>query len=270
VSVDAGYSQHDVVEVARVLSGWGVEELGFAYREAQHDRGEKVVMGRAFPAGGGYDEGVALLRWLAVHPQTARFVCFKLVQRFVGDDPPAELVARLVATWLQSRGNITSVLRELYYSPEFWDSRYRGNKTKTALEWLTSALRIMGVQQVSEAAVRALGRLGQPPLAQPVPTGYPETADNWAQSAQLATRWLFGFRLASGRMRGVTPDLEALFGDDAAPEVLARRLSEDVLGVASDNTVQVMREHLTAIAKPNARRRDALALAFAVPEFQLQ
>ena len=270
VSVDAGYSQQDVIEVARILSGWGVEELGFAYRDAQHDHGDKSVMGRQFATGGGYEEGVELLRWLAVHPQTARFVCRKLAQRFVDDNPPPALVERLATTWMQSRGDIPSVLRDLYHSPEFWDSQYRGNKVKTALEWMVSALRMLGVRQVSDPAIRALGRLEQPPLAQPVPTGYPETADYWAQSSQLATRWLLSFRFASGRMPGISPDIRDLLGDEVDPDELAQRLSEELLGTASEYTQQVLREHLAAIAKPKVRRRDALALALAMPEFQLQ
>lgn len=270
VGVHGGYTQRDIVELARVLSGWGVAELDFAYRGAHHDRGEKVVMGRQVSAGGGYEEGVELLEWLAIHPQTAQFVCHKLAQRFVSDEPPADLVNRLAAVWVRSGGDVAEVLRALYRDPAFWAPEHRGNKVKTSLEWLAGALRIAGARQVPPAIARALRRLGQPPLAEPLPTGYPETAQSWSDSAQLAMRWQFAYRLAFGKVPGVSVDLDGVLGDATEPSALSTRVATGVFGGGAQEAAAAMRAHLATISDPEKRRAEALAVAFAAPEFQYQ
>ena len=115
LGVDGGYTQKDVIELARILTGWTIDRPqqggGFVFRPQMHDTGEKTVLGKTFPAGSGEEEGERLLDMLAQHPATAQHIAFKLAQRFVADEPPAALVDRAAKKFLDTKGDLREVTR---------------------------------------------------------------------------------------------------------------------------------------------------------------
>ena len=145
VGVDAGYTQTDVYEAARVFTGWGIDNVGnsgaFVFRANQHDRGAKRVFGLDIAAGGGKEEGDRLLDYLAAHPATARFISWRLAQRFVADEPPTRVVDRMAATFTSTGGDLRAVMRTLLGTAEFWAEAFAGGKVKTPLEYVASVVR---------------------------------------------------------------------------------------------------------------------------------
>ncbi len=219
LGVNGGYTQNDVTELARVLTGWTLEEPreggGFVFREARHEPGDKVVLGRVFHENG-QQEGEAALAMLAAHPSTAHFICTKLAQRFVSDTPPAALVERMAHTFLSSDGDIRQVLTTMLHSPEFWQRQYFRAKVKTPLEFTVSALRatnadVTKVQPVTDA----LNRLGMPLYGAQPPTGYSMKAESWVNSGALLNRLNFALALGNGRLGGIKLDAAKL--GDARP-----------------------------------------------------
>ncbi|HUO27117.1 MAG TPA: DUF1800 family protein, partial [Candidatus Aquilonibacter sp.] len=216
LSVNGGYSQRDVTEVAKVFTGWTIEQPyqnpSFKFDPRMHEPGPKFVLGHKIKPGG-ETEGLRVLHMLATSPQTAHFISLKLAERFVSDDPPPALVDRMAKTFLKKKGDIREVLTVLFRSPEFWsDHAYRA-KVKTPLEFVASAVRATGAD-VTDALplARQLGNLGMPLYGVQPPTGYSMKAETWVSSSSLLTRMNFALRLTSGRMPGVTLDSEQLRG----------------------------------------------------------
>lgn len=217
LGVDGGYTQVDVREAARVLTGWGEAELAFTFRAAWHDPGEKTVLGHHFEAGRGADEGLELLHLLARHPSTARFIARKLLQRFVSDTPTDEAVARIAAVFTATEGDLREVTRAVIFGPEFWSPANRGTKLRSGLEFFLAAIRSTGAVIEGPEAIRALDRLGQAPFGNPIPTGYPEVAAAWADPGVMTTRWAIGYQLANNNLPGVAyARPPALSADDVA------------------------------------------------------
>ncbi len=217
LGVDGGYTQKDVTEVARCLTGWTVRGLRadatapeFVFVPFMHARGDKRVLGQTIPSGG-KDEGDRVIHLLATHPKTARFISTKLARRFVADEPSPALVERLARTFELTRGDLGEVMRSLVSSPEFGSAQARGAKTKTPLEFAVSALRATGADLLSAREVaRRLEEMGMPLyMAQP-PTGYKDTADAWVSSAGLLARLNFATDLADGRVAGTLVDAASL------------------------------------------------------------
>jgi uncharacterized protein (DUF1800 family) len=207
LGVDGGYTQDDIVHVARALTGWTIGrpgEGGFRFAPNLHDREAKTVLGQTIPAGGGIEDGERVLDILARHPATARNIAFKLAQRLVSDTPPPSLVDRAAKTFLSSDGNLREVVRTIVTSPEFFDPGVRLAKVKTPFEFVASALRATNADvRAGQAINRALAEMGMPLyLCQP-PTGYDETADTWVSSGALVTRINFAVSLSRGQLRGV-------------------------------------------------------------------
>lgn len=227
MGVDGGYTQQDVTELARALTGWTVlypetdnpnlrsmltagSELGylqageFLFRADQHDAEAKTVLGHRVPAGGGLEEGQQLLHQLAQHPSTARTLSRKLARRFLSDDPSEELVERLAARFTRSQGDIAEVLRELLNSQEFWQEAQRPSKVKSPLEYFLSAVRGVDAQmQVDRNHHNWLNRMGQPLYVCAPPTGYPEDSRQWISSSTLIHRINFAHLLAENRLGGL-------------------------------------------------------------------
>ncbi|HVI08933.1 MAG TPA: DUF1800 domain-containing protein [Candidatus Binatia bacterium] len=210
VSVNGGYSQHDVTEAAKVFTGWTIEEPakggGFKFEPRMHEPGPKTVMGhRIKPKGEG--EGMELLHLLANQPQTAHFISLKLAQRFVSDDPPPALVDRMAKTFLKKKGDIREVLSTLFHSPEFWDEGTYRAKVKTPLEFVASSLRATGAE-IDDATplTRQLANMGMPLYGAQPPTGYSMKAETWVSSSALLNRMNFAMALANGKIRGVKLD----------------------------------------------------------------
>jgi uncharacterized protein (DUF1800 family) len=218
LGVDGGYTQEDVVEVARAFTGWTIEDPrtggGFRFAARLHDDGEKVVLGHRIPSGGGEKDGEQVLDVLARHPSTARFIATKLARRFVADEPPTLLVDRAAARFRETDGDIREVVRTIVTSPEFFRPEARLAKVKTPLEFVVSAVRASGADLTSARALgQSLRELGMPLYFAQPPTGYPETADAWVSAGALVNRMNFAIALAENRVRGTRV---ALSSDQAA------------------------------------------------------
>jgi uncharacterized protein (DUF1800 family) len=203
LGVDGGYTQKDVIEVARALTGWTIDQprLGgsFLFRPQTHDTAEKTILGVHFPRGGGQEEGERVLDMLAKHPSTARHIAFKLAQRFVADEPPKALVDRAAKKFLDTKGDLREVTRVIVTSPEFFAAEAYRAKVKTPLEFVVSAIRaadttIMNAQPL----VRVMQELGMPLYGCQPPTGYSMTADAWVNTGALLNRLNFAVQLVNG------------------------------------------------------------------------
>jgi uncharacterized protein (DUF1800 family) len=221
LGVDGGYTQDDVINVARAFTGWTIDprQAAFRFADARHDRGDKQILGESIRAGGGINDGERVLDILAAHPATARHIATKLARRFVSDDPPPELVARAAKRFRDTHGDLRAVVRTIVTSPEFFAASARRAKVKTPLEFVASAIRSAGVEVTAAAPIlRELQQMGMAPYMCQPPTGYADTADAWASSGALVERINFATRMATGNLRGVS----APRGDGGA---LALRLS---------------------------------------------
>jgi uncharacterized protein (DUF1800 family) len=226
LGVDGGYTQDDVVNVARAFTGWTIDQPrqggGFRYDGRVHDNREKIVLDVTIPAGGGRSDGERVLDLLAAHPSTAQFISLKLAQRFVADDPPPGLVGRMAETYRSTGGDIRSVMETMLQSKEFFSEGARQAKIKTPLEFVASAARAVNAE-VTYAIPLAnrIAELGQPLYRKVEPTGYSTMAGEWVNSAALLARMNFALALAANRIPGSTVAGSALSAD---PVEMARRL----------------------------------------------
>jgi uncharacterized protein (DUF1800 family) len=276
LGVDGGYTQQDVIAVARILTGWSIERPqqggGFRFNDWAHDYGEKTVRGVRFPAGHGMDEGVRLLKLLAQDPATMHHVSRQLCARFVSDVPPDGCVDAAVGAWSRSDGDIAAVLRAIFQSPEFWSDQAVRAKVKTPLEFMVSAVRATGGDpDTTPRLAQVIGRLGEPLYAQPSPAGYPESQEDWVNSGALLLRMNMAVALAAGRLPGVTIGLDSLVpatGDaNALIETVDVRLLGGILTTHSDD---VLRREVGDVRDPVAARALVVGLALGGPEFQKQ
>ena len=210
LSVNGGYTQKDVTEVAKVFTGWTLDQPAkggdFRFEPRMHEPGDKVVLGHRIKPNG-EKEGLEVLRLLARNPKTASFISQKLAMRFVSDDPPATLVDRMTKTYLKKDGDIREVLRTLFQSPEFWSPDAYRAKVKTPLEFVVSAVRASGAQvEDARALVGTLNNMGMMPYGMMPPTGYSMKAEVWVNSSALLERMNFALGLAAGKIRGVKID----------------------------------------------------------------
>jgi uncharacterized protein (DUF1800 family) len=214
LGVDGGYTQTDVRELARVLTGWTVsprDESGFRFAARLHDNGSKQVLGRTFPTGSqnaGEQEGIEAIRMLARHPATAQRACTRLAQFFVADDAHPALVKRLKDTFLSTQGDIRAVIRTLLASTEFWAADNR--LFKTPMDYACSALAAVNPADTAERRdlVLTLGFLanaGQPLHGWQTPDGYKFDAATWLAPEALTRR--ADYALALGRQ---APDMDFL------------------------------------------------------------
>lgn len=209
LGVDGGYTQHDVMEVARALTGWtlarGAQGGAFTFREEMHDAGAKKILGTAFPANRGIEEGEAVLDLLASHPSTATFIATKLARRFVSDTPPPALVARAADAFRRSHGDIREVVRTIVTSTEFFATASYRAKVKSPLELVVSTMRAMNATPDTTArSAQQVSRLGQPLFGHQAPNGYPETGSAWMNTGAILNRINFGLAAASGRIPAIT------------------------------------------------------------------
>ncbi len=214
LSVNGGYSQKDVTEVAKVFTGWTIEQPikggDFRFDPRMHEPGDKIVLGHRIKENG-EKEGLEVLRLLARNPRTAHFISQKLAMRFVSDDPPPALVDRMTRTFLKKDGDIREVLRTMFESPEFWSPDAYRAKVKTPLEFVVSAVRASGAQvDDARALVGTLNNMGMMPYGMMPPTGYSMKADVWVNSSALLARMNFALGLAAGKIKGVKVDAVSL------------------------------------------------------------
>jgi uncharacterized protein (DUF1800 family) len=236
LGVDGGYTQQDVTQAARALTGWGVypmnengkgvierfsedqlarrgfvHEGDFFFNANRHDKGEKKVLGQTFPAGGGYAEGVRLLEMLAHHPSTAAFITRKIAVRFVSDNPPQSLLDKMAKTFRDKNGDIKQVLITMVEAPEFWSKDAVREKTKSPFELAIGAVRSLhGTIKQPYQLYTWVMRMGEKKYYYQAPTGFPDKGAYWINTGSLLNRMNFGLALASGRIPGVSIDLVAL------------------------------------------------------------
>jgi len=244
LGVNGGYTQRDVIEVAKIFTGWGIErpdEGGdFVFNPRRHEPGQKVALGHEF-AYSGESEGLQVLHLLANSPVTAHHVSFQIAQRFVSDNPPPALVDAMAATWVKTGGDIREVLRTMLARPEFWSQEAYRAKVKTPEEYVISAVRATGGNVVHPAAlVEAIGQLGMPLYGCQTPNGYAWTADAWLNSGELLDRMNFSLALADNNA-GTQMDWDKLMGIDGlatlAPDAKEAKLENVLLdGVVSEHT----------------------------------
>jgi uncharacterized protein (DUF1800 family) len=270
LGVDGGYTQRDVIEVARAFTGWGVQMATWTSATGQqrwrvvprqpamlfeldrHDQGSKVVLSLDLPAGRGMEDGLDILKMLARHPATAHHLATKLVTHFVSDEPPPRLVAEISDVFLATDGDLRAVTRALFTSELFYDRAHYRAKTKRPLEFLISALRVTATElptwvsfdtppALSQTLPGLLQRMGHLPYWEPLPTGYPSAAEEWVSAGALLQRLTFAAELTGSQLEaGLTFDpFQAL---SLSPSRTAALLSPGLDGVA--------REGLPAIADP--------------------
>src|SRR6202790_311007 len=213
LSVNGGYSQKDVTEVAKVFTGWTLDQPrkggDFRFEPRMHEPGDKIVLGHRIKEHG-EKEGLEVLHLLAHNPNTAHFISQKLAMRFVSDDPPLALVDRMTKTYLKKNGDIREVLRTMFKSPEFWSPEAYRAKVKTPLEFVVSAVRASAAQvEDARALVGTLNNMGMMPYGMQPPTGYSMKADVWVNSSALLGRMNFALGLAAGKIRGIKIDSAA-------------------------------------------------------------
>jgi uncharacterized protein (DUF1800 family) len=210
-----------------VLTGWTVDRPqfggGFIFAPQRHEPGTKTVLGTKIKENGEM-EGEEVLHMLAMQPATAQFISRKLAIRFVGDDPPQALVDRMAKTYLSTGGDIPSVLKTLFHSPEFWAASDFRAKVKTPLEFVVSAVRASNANVENfQPLVNALRQMGMPLYGCMPPTGYKWNASDWVSTGALVDRMNFALSLAANRLPGITvawtPELDVSARDgNATPE----------------------------------------------------
>ncbi len=207
LGVDGGYSQKDVMELARCLTGWNVKEhfwLGeFVFKEDIHDTGEKNVLGLSIQPSG-IKEAEQVIEMLAMHPSTAKFICTKLARRFIADTPPQELIEKAAQTFLDTKGDIKSVLRVILLD----GLPLAQPKYKRPVNFLLSALRMLNVETDGVALSEYLVRMGQLHFNWPTPDGYPDTSEAW--QGNLMPRWQFAFALMRNELNDTKHNLQNL------------------------------------------------------------
>ncbi len=213
LGVNGGYTQADVTQVARILTGWTIDRPlrggAFQFNPNRHEPGTDKVMGQKFKDNG-EQQGRALLHFLASRPATAHFISRELAERFVSDDPPQSLVDRMAHTYLSSGGDISAVMKTLFRSPEFWSTAAYRAKVKTPLEFVVSAVRAgnANIENLRPVA-NALTQMGMPLYGCVPPTGYSWQSSTWVSTGALVDRMNFALGLAANRLPGITVTWDA-------------------------------------------------------------
>ena len=229
LGVDGGYTQKDVIEVARCFTGWTISNPRkggeFKYNNKVHDQGQKVVLGHVIRAGG-MNDGQRVIEILAHHPSTAHFISLKLAQRFVADDPPLSLVDRMAKTFVKTNGDLRAVTTTMVESPEFWSQGAYNAKVKMPFEMVVSALRATNAAMESGySLMKQLERLGEPLYRKVEPTGYSSANAAWVSSAGLLDRMNFALALSQNRVPGVKVNVSSWQAEgEKDPMIFARNL----------------------------------------------
>ena len=273
LGVDGGYTQHDVIEVARALTGWTMnprQGAQFVFRPEIHDAGEKIVLGHRLPAGRGIEDGEEVLDIVARDPHTARFIARKLATRFVSDNPPPALVERAAQTFLRTDGDIRETVRTIVTSTEFFSRAAFHSKVKSPFELVTSTLRAVGAEpDTSMRSAQMVAFLGQPIFGHQAPNGWPEAGSEWMNTGAILNRINFGFAVAGGRLptASVTRWAGGEQLDTASRDAQIDAVVRDFLGGrASPETRQILSSgenpmvaRLAAVAPPDSMQMPAMA-----------
>ncbi|MFN8666976.1 MAG: DUF1800 domain-containing protein [Gemmatimonadaceae bacterium] len=301
LGVDGGYTQQDVIDVARALTGWSVRPLRsgapeFWFNRAAHDAESKRVLGVTLAAGRGTEDGEQVLDLVARHPSTARFIARKLAVRFVSDSPPGALVERAAAVFRRTDGDLREVVRTIVTSPEFFSRAAYRSKVKSPFEVVVSTARALGAApDTTPLSALAVGRLGAPIFGHQAPNGWPETGEAWMNTGAILSRINFGLAVAANRVPGarvtawpsyaalrsaprdqqVAGVIDALLGGAVSPDTRAillsgeHTLARDGAALSSDDPMSAPASRRMFRAPPRLVGLDqVIGLALGSPEFQ--
>ncbi len=297
LGVDGGYTQNDVIEVARAFTGWSIDaavaangpavrvareqaDVGgnFLFREAQHDADEKVVLGQKLAAGRGIEDGEQVLDILARHPSTARYIAGKLAVRLVSDSPSEDLIARAAATFTRSDGDIRAVVETIVTSEEFFAPDAFRSKVKSPYELVLAMRRALGVApDAGQGSATLIGELSQPLWGKETPDGWPETGSAWMTSGTMFNRVGLAMRVARGEVPEIVPDSSTTWRD-LAGESFDKQVGAVVRIILAGSASQETRDALASLKPardangviPDGREtlQHLIAMAFSSPEFQ--
>jgi uncharacterized protein (DUF1800 family) len=284
VGVDAGYTQQDVIEMAKCLTGWTIQmpqrDPEYVFKPEWHNTDKKVVMGHKFNYGGERD-GEEALKMLANNPHTAKFISTELARHFVQDNPPAALIEHMAHEFQKSHGDIRSVLHTMIYSPEFWSQEAYRAKVKTPFELVVSTTRALNAEvPVSLPLTQWVARMGEPLFLCQPPTGYSDKGEMWVNTGALLNRLNFALQFASDHMGGAKVNLTSALGADAATDpqmVLSRAIDSFLDNQVNDGTRSTLEARLNDPQVLQARLDDPVkhvneglvaGLVLGAPEFQ--
>ena len=264
LGVKGGYTQADVIVVARCFTGWTVrnpENPEFVFAPFMHDIGEKTVLGHRIPAGGGEEDGLKVIDILAHHPSTAKFISLGLARHFVADHPPQALVDRMAQTFMKSDGDLRAVMETMFRSPEFFSEGAWEARVKSPLELAASTLRAMGAEMTDAwSTVQRISDMGQALYAKMEPTGYPDVAETWLGATAVIARMKFGAAVASGDVPGVSVNTARWEGMDHAS------IAKALLGhEASKQTLEAL---ATGLEGKNYSPAVVASLVLSSPDFE--
>ena len=273
LGVDGGYTQKDIVEVAKAFTGWTIADprgyrrlaadtikgnddrppargiLGdiesgeFFFNERTHEKGVKNVLGQTVNEGGVKD-GLKVIDILVKHPSTAKFIARKLAVKFVSDDPSDALVGRVAEAFQKSGGDIKVTLRALFNDKEFFAPENYRAKIKTPFELAISSIRALGAEtNASPALVAMLNKLGEVPYGYQAPTGYPDTAEDWVNTGALLERLNFAVAIASNRIPGTKVNLQA-YKAPGKSQILEKAIAEVLDGEVSAATRATLKKQI--------------------------
>jgi uncharacterized protein (DUF1800 family) len=281
LGVNGGYTETDVKELARILTGWTVQRGSgeFIFAPRRHDWGGKTLLQQDFPAGHGLDEGERALDLLAGHESTSRYVAHRLCVRYVADDPPTGVVEAAAQTFRDTHGSIPAVLRTIFTHDDFYASA--GQKFRQPVQLIGAAVRTLEIPNAAGMGMhRALMLLGQPLFAWPTPDGYPDETSAWLNTNALLARWNIGLALAEGHDKRVQVPwniFEEELGDDASAEEVVDYFIDLVLhqSIHDDDRAQLLTylmgsDNSFHLTDPEDRQRlpELVALLLDSPYFQ--
>jgi uncharacterized protein (DUF1800 family) len=296
LGVDGGYTQQDVTQAAKVLTGWTVYPLSnngvgnaikkqldrvgdnnlaghgfvhdgdFLFSANRHDNSLKTVMGVSFGPNNGYDEGVQLLSMLAHNPATAKFIVHKIAVRFVNDNPPQSLLDKMTHTYLTKDGDIKQVLITMVSSPEFWSKESVREKTKSPFELAIGAVRALHADLRQPYQLYTwIDKMGEKMYYYQAPTGFPDKAQYWINTGALLNRMNFGLALASNRIPGIHVDLAALNNNHEPESAQAALVTYGKLIMPERNMDATIKQLTPMLNDPNLRKKVDDAATKAVP-----
>jgi uncharacterized protein (DUF1800 family) len=299
LGVDGGYTQSDVTQAARVLTGWTVYPMNdgytnglkkqldnmsaeqlkqrgfvhngdFLFTPNRHDEGEKTVLGLHFDANGGYEEGVNLLNMLAHNPSTAKFITKKLAVRFVSDAPPQTLLTKMSNSFIEHDGDIKQVLITMASSPEFWSPQSLREKTKSPFELAISSVRSLNatIKQPYPLYVW-ITKMGQKMYFYQAPTGFPDKGQYWINTGSLLNRMNFGLALATQRIPGITFNLAALNNNHEPESTQSALVTYGKLMIPERNLDQTIKFLTPMLSDPNLVTKVDAAAGKSVPAQQV-
>ncbi|MCP5053617.1 MAG: DUF1800 domain-containing protein [bacterium] len=271
LGVEAGYTQQDVIETAKILTGWSItnprdNHLEFRFYDQYHASGGKTVLGRTFYQSG-MQEGLDLLDYLSQRPETAALVARKLVAHFVSDTPPATMVEKVKAVYLETGGDIPSMLRAVFLDSEFYNPAYFRQKVKSPFRYLASAMRALAVEvRAPLPLLRPFELLGQPLFRAHPPTGYSDREERVMSTGVFLNTGQLMRGLAFNRLGGVSFNALGLVRRNLSGEDLADALMERILVVTGNDTASTIRK---AAKSREFGLENLVSLVLATPEFCL-